>query len=205
MNQAIAPTQDHAKEQPKTQVRSQPKDHPGAQSLPSTRTSYKRSTEQHFLPTLFDRLTDEAPHESSENTDSYAYSRSRIRAIVLRDLALLLNTTNHQDWIDATRYAQVAQSTFNYGVPALAGGYLSETKWGDIEIMIRNAIQQFEPRILATSLQVNPVLKKEASNNYNVLTFIIHGVIQMHPYPMEFSVQSAYDLESNRIELHPLR
>ena len=40
---------------------------------------------------------------------------------------------------------------------------------------------------------------------YNVLTFEISGHIQMQPYPMEFTVQSNVDLETNRIELHHTR
>lgn len=38
--------------------------------------------------------------------------------------------------IDAAQYPAAANSTLNYGVPALAGGYLSEKKWVDIERMI---------------------------------------------------------------------
>ena len=50
---------------------------------------------------------------------------------------------------------------------------------------------------------VRPLHKDKASANYNVLMFEISGHIRMNPYPIEFAVQSAVDLETNRIELHP--
>jgi type VI secretion system protein ImpF len=140
-----------------------------------------------------------------EAPEAYASNRVQMRQIVQRDLGLLLNTTDQSDLIDTKRYPEAAKSTINYGVPALAGGYLSEKKWADIEAMIRRAILNFEPRLLPETLIVRPLLKEHASAHYNVLTFEISGHIQMQPYPLEFTVQSNVDLETNRIDLHHAR
>jgi type VI secretion system protein ImpF len=177
--------------------------HPAARALPSAHGLVQRHGEQVFMPTLLDRLCDDAPHESSEAPQAYTFNRGRMRETVLRDLSLLLNTTDQSDLIDAAQYPAAANSTLNYGVPALAGGYLSEKKWADIERMIRRAITQFEPRLVPQTLRVKPLLKDQASANYNVLTFEISGHIQISPYPIEFTVQSAVDLENSRIELRP--
>ena len=175
--------------------------HPGARVLPSAAPPAQKRAERRYLPTLFDRLCDDAPSESVEAPEAYASSRAEMRQIVQRDLALLLNTTDQSDLVDATRYPEVAKSSINFGVPALAGGYLSEQKWADIEAMIRRAILNFEPRLMRETLVVRPLLKEHATAHYNVLTFEISGHIQMQPYPMEFTVQSNVDLETNRIEL----
>lgn len=175
--------------------------HPGARALPSTLVRRSRRTERRYLPTLLDRLCDDAPSETAEGPDAYSHSRADVRAIIQRDLALLLNTTNQSELIDAKAHPYAANSTINYGVPPLAGGYLSEKKWVDIENMIRQAIWNYEPRLMQETLRVRPVLKSQASANYNVLTFEITGHIHMQPYPMEFAVQSHVDLETNRIEL----
>lgn len=177
--------------------------HPGARVLPSSQEGAERHKERVFLPTLFDRLCDDAPYERSEAPEAYSASRSQLREIVLRDLAVLLNTTDLTDQIDAQRYPEVLCSTMNYGVPPLAGGYLSEKKWVDIERMIRRAIERYEPRLMPDSLVVRPLHKDKATANYNVLMFEISGHILMNPYPIEFTVQSAVDLENSRIELHP--
>lgn len=179
--------------------------HPGARALPSTLAQASRPAERRYLPTLFDRLCDDAPGESVESPAAYASSRAGMRSIIQRDLALLLNTTDQGDLISRAKYPAAAASTINYGVPALAGGYLSEKKWADIESMIRNAIKTFEPRLMPETLVVRPLLKEQAHAHYNVLTFEISGHIQMQPYPMEFTVQSDVDLETNRIELHHAR
>ena len=180
-------------------------DHPGARAMPSASDGKARRGEQRFMPTLFDRLCDDAPSVSVEGPDDYSSSRSAMRAVIQRDLALLLNTTDQGDLIDAVRFHAAVNSTINYGVPALAGGYLSEKKWTDIENMIRHAILTFEPRIMGESLRVAPISKAHASAHYNVLCFEISGLIHMHPYPLEFAVQSDVDLETNRIELHHTR
>ncbi|HEV6968739.1 type VI secretion system baseplate subunit TssE [Roseateles sp.] len=175
--------------------------HPAARALPSDDAAPLRRKEAPFLPTLFDRLCDDAPLETSEAPERYAVNRSRLREIVLRDLQTLLNTTDISEQLDAQRFAAAASSTINYGVPPLAGGYLSEKKWGDIERMIRRAIERFEPRLVPGTLAVRPLGKESASAHYNVLTFEISGHIHMTPYPIAFVVQSAVDLETSRIDL----
>lgn len=179
--------------------------HPGARVLPSSIAHVPRRAERRYLPTLFDRLCDDAPGEATEAPEAYASSRAEMRQIIQRDLALLLNTTDQSDLIDAASFPAAARSSINYGVPALAGGYLSEKKWADIEAMIRTAILRFEPRLMPATLIVRPLQKEHTAAHYNVLTFEISGHIQMQPYPMEFTVQSNVDLETNRIELHPAR
>ena len=180
-----------------------PQTHPGALTLPSQRQTPAQRGETVYLPTLFDRLCDDRPSERKESPEAYTPTRSRMRQIVQRDLAFLLNTTDQSNWLDAARYPQAADSTINYGVPSLAGSYLSEKKWQDIETMIRHAVEVFEPRLIADSVSVRPMQKADGSGNYNVLTFEIAGYVRMTPYPLEFIVQSSVDLESNRITLTP--
>lgn len=181
------------------------KAHPAARALPSTLPpeAAARQREAVYLPTLFDRLCDDAPSEDSESPDAYTASRARLRDIVLRDLALLLNTTDHSEIVSVHEHPLAAASCVNYGVPPLAGGYMSEKRWGDIEQTIRTAITRFEPRLVPESLHVRPLFKDKARHHYNVLIFEISGHIHMSPYPIEFTVQSAVDLENSRIELRP--
>lgn len=179
--------------------------HPGSRLLPSQTAPVTRRHERRYLPTLFDRLCNDAPGEEVEAPEAYASDRSRMREIVQRDLELLLNTTDQSDLLDAERHAEACRSTINYGVPALAGGYLSEKKWADIEAMIRHAILTFEPRLMPQTLVVRPLIKEHTAAHYNVLTFEISGHIHMQPYPLEFMVQSNVDLETSRIELQAKR
>ena len=155
-----------------------------------------------MLPTLFDRLRDEAPSRTSELPSEYAVTPAQMRDIVQRDLAFLLNTTNAEDLIDRARHPEAASSALNFGVPPLAGSYLSQRKWADIERVIRRAIQDYEPRLIPGTVTVVPLMKEGgASEEYNVLLFEIRALIHLQPYPLAFTVQSAIDLETNRMRV----
>jgi type VI secretion system protein ImpF len=175
--------------------------HPGARSPRPADAAAARVNEQ-LLPTLFDRLRDEAPGRASELPSDYAVTPARMRDIVQRDLAALLNTTNAEDLIDRTRHPEAASSTLNFGMPPLAGSYLSQRKWADIERIIRRAIQDYEPRLIPGTVTVVPLMKEGgASEEYNVLLFEIRALIHLQPYPLAFTVQSAVDLETNRMRV----
>ncbi len=112
---------------------------------------------------------------------------------------LLLNTISHEGDIDARRYPQAAASVLNYGLPPLAGSFMYEHKWDDISEAIRRAIIRFEPRLNAATLRVTPLLDKTRQGSYNTLQFEIRGQILTQPYPTEFLVRSALDMELSRI------
>ena len=174
--------------------------HPGARS-PRAADATPTRVNAHLLPTLFDRLRDEASR-TSELPSDYTVTPAQMRDIVQRDLALLLNTTNAEDLIDRERHAEAAASTLNFGVPPLAGSYLSQRKWADIERIIRRAVQDYEPRLIPETVSVVPLMKEDgAAEEYNVLLFEIRAQIHLRPYPLEFMVQSAVDLETNRMSV----
>ncbi|MDZ4356936.1 MAG: type VI secretion system baseplate subunit TssE [Variovorax sp.] len=176
--------------------------HPGARAPRGPDAPAPPRVNAQLLPTLFDRLRDEAPSRTTELPSEYTATPAQMREIIQRDLALLFNTTNAEDLIDRERHADAASSTVNYGVPPLAGSYLSERKWADIERIIRRAIRDYEPRLIPDSVQVVPLMKEDgAAEAYNVLLFEIRALIHLKPYPLAFTVQSAVDLETNRMRI----
>jgi type VI secretion system protein ImpF len=158
---------------------------------------------QPYLPTLIDRLQDDAPRRASEHPDQYAPSAARMRDIVLRDLTLLLNTTGFADHIDSALQPLVAASVINYGLPPMSGSYLADHNWMRMEAAIRTAIVRFEPRLVPESLMITPLGANEGSR-FNVLTFELRGLVNLSPYPLEFRVQSALDLETSKVTLLPV-
>lgn len=156
----------------------------------------------HLLPTLFDRLRDDAPAHDSESPSDYTATHARLREIVLRDLTCLLNTTNAEGLIDRRRHPDAAGSTLNYGLAPLAGGDASARRWADIERAVRSAILAYEPRLRPGTLEVLP-LPPEAHRtaDANVLHFEIRAQVDVQPYPLAFTVQSAVDLETRRVRV----
>ena len=52
----------------------------------------------------------------------------------------------------------------------------------------------------ARTVTVVPLMKEgSAAGEYNVLLFEIRALINLQPYPLAFTVQSAVDLETNRM------
>lgn len=163
--------------------------------------SSPRRADSYLLPTLFDRLRDDAPHRQTEVPGEYAVTRTQLRDIIQRDLAYLLNATNLGDLIDPQRYPLVAASTVNFGVPPLAGAFMASRKWADIEKTIKDAIGRFEPRLIPESLRVVPRSDSDRQGRHSQVAFDIHGMVRMEPYPLEFMVQSSLDLESSRLHV----
>lgn len=153
-----------------------------------------------YMPSLLDRLTDDAPFKQSEHPRAYAPDGAGMLRIIQRDLSLLLNTTNLQDEILDTHYPEAANSVMNYGIPALSGNYDNDRMRVAVEKLIRTAILRYEPRLIPDSVAVRVITGRESSS-YNVLRLEISGLMQWSPYPLEFKVQSAYDFELNRMTL----
>ena len=174
--------------------------HPGLRTPRAPGTAPMRANAQ-LMPTLFDRLRDDAPSQTREAASDYVVTPSQMRDIIQRDLGFLLNTTNAEDLIDRLRFPDAAASSINFGVPPLAGSYLSERKWGDIERIIRRAIADYEPRLIPSTVTVSPLMREGAGEDYNVLVFEIRAMIALKPYPLELTVQSSVDLETNRMSL----
>ncbi|MXN79743.1 type VI secretion system baseplate subunit TssE [Burkholderia sp. 4701] len=165
-----------------------------------------RRVNSHLMPTLLDRLRDDTPHRQVEAPEEYTVTRKQMRDIVQRDLAYLLNTTSIEDQIDRTRHPHAAASTVNFGVPPLAGAFIASRQWNDVERMIRQAITDFEPRLIPDSLVVAPRPGNDAAGeHHNVLAFEVRGLIHMDPYPLEFMVQSSLDLETSEIRITGMR
>ncbi|WP_233873527.1 type VI secretion system baseplate subunit TssE [Paraburkholderia adhaesiva] len=168
-----------------------------------TGAAVPRRTDAQLLPTLLDRLRDDATQRQTEAPGEYAVTRTQLRDIVQRDLSFLLNTTSIEEQIDRERYPEAAASTINFGVPPLAGHFTASRRWTGISEMIRRAILDFEPRIIPGTLEIRPLTTIDSEQKtYRDLDFEIHGMIHMEPYPVEFLVQSSLDLETSRLLAH---
>lgn len=174
--------------------------HPGAR-VARAALAPPRRPHAWLLPTLFDRLRDEAPSRRRDTRSEVAASPARLREIVRRDLCDLLATTSAEDRIDRARHALAAASTLNFGLPAIAGGHASQRRWSELERMLRRAIRDYEPRLVAESLRIVPLAG--AGGAGNALRFEIHALIDQRPCPLEFMVHGTLDLESRRVSLAP--
>ena len=161
-----------------------------------------RRGRQPLLPTLFDRLQDDNPFQPSAPPSAYAHTADTLRQSIRRDLSFLLNTLNADGLIDPATHPHAASSCLNFGIPPLAGQHVQEGQWQHVEILIREVVKRFEPRLDEGSLTVTPLPSREQSTGQgggHLLRFEIRAQINAKPYPLAFLVQSAVDLETSRL------
>jgi type VI secretion system protein ImpF len=153
-------------------------------------------------PVLLDRLTDLEPDRQKEPPQARFMSRNAYRDGVLRDLQWLLNSTNLDASIDFAAHPDAQRSVVNFGLTALSGRLASNVNRSELEVAIRGAILQFEPRILPHTLEVQVTGSASALDVHNVLGVIIRGQLWSIPYPMEILLRSDIDLETGQVVLH---
>jgi len=156
------------------------------------------TTKEKLQPSLLDRLTDDDPKNKQESRDRRVLSMRRLRQCVLRDLEWLLNSGNLAATEDLDDYPLVAGSVLNYGIPELAGCYASNLDLVEMERAVRQAILDFEPRILRKTVKVR-VVASEDEMNVNALTFEIEGELWAQPVPEKLLLKTEFDLETGAV------
>ena len=153
---------------------------------------------ERLQPSLLDRLTDDEPDQQSEARERRVMSMRSLREGVLRDLAWLLNTTNLLSVTERYRLPHLASSVLNYGMPDMSGASLAGMNTGDLERAIRQAIWDFEPRLIRSSVQVKAVATSESITR---ITFEIEADMWAQPYPERLYIKTELDLDQAHISL----
>jgi len=160
----------------------------------------QRTPQEQLQPALLDRLTDDQPDKKLEPRMERVMSKRRMREAVLRDLAWLFNTTRLDADMDPVTLPYARKSVINFGLPALSGQTASSLDISDLERAIRQAIVDFEPRILPATLHVR-ALESGAFENHNVIGVEISGQLWSQPLPLELLVRTEIDLETGQVEV----
>jgi type VI secretion system protein ImpF len=151
-------------------------------------------------PCLLDRLTDDDPQNAREARHERVVSLRQFRQAVLRDLRMLLNAKRRPASDPIYDFDHAARSVLNYGIPEIYTHTASGIKPAELERLIRQAIETFEPRIAPHSLAVR-VIVPEKSGAVRSLAFEIVGDLWAHPAPDHLLVETELDLESGHCAL----
>jgi type VI secretion system protein ImpF len=150
---------------------------------------------ERLQPSLLDRLTDMEPDKQQESRDKRVLSIRQLRASIIRDLAWLFNSGNLATTEDLDDYPHVARSVVNFGLPDLSGKAVSGIDVEELEEMVKQVIQDFEPRILRNSLNIT-ISTQDSEMSANALTFDIEGEMWAQPTPQRLFLRTEVDLES---------
>jgi type VI secretion system protein ImpF len=156
------------------------------------------SVRERLQPSLLDRLTDDEPRQGVESRERRVISVERLRQSVLRDLSWLFNTGRLSQTEDLDPYPEVACSVLNYGLRDLSGVVASSLRLEDLERSIRQAVWDFEPRILRETVVIRATVE-EGRMNVNSLVFVIEGTLWAQPIPLRMFMKTEVDLETGQV------
>lgn len=157
--------------------------------------------QERLQPALLDRLIDEEPLKKQEPRESRVITKGRLRQAVLRDLAWLFNATRLSGDVDWEAFPYARRSVVNFGLPALSGETASTLNVLELESTLREAIIDFEPRIIASTLQVEAVVSETQLDQHNVISVQIRGDLWGQPVPLELVLRTEVDLETGKVEV----
>ena len=159
------------------------------------------ASSERLQPSLLDRLTDHEPDKSVEARDQRVLSLRALRQGVLRDLAWLLNTTKLIPAKDSASYPIVANSVLNFGMPDISGVSLSGLDLPELERSIRQAVWDFEPRIIRNTVVVKAISADHGGASYNKVIFEIEGDMWAQPYPERLYLRTELDMEGSAFSI----
>jgi type VI secretion system protein ImpF len=154
---------------------------------------------ERLQPSLLDRLTDDEPDKRVEPRERRVLSIRTLRDGVLRDLAWLLNTTNLLSVTDTRKLPHLSNSVINYGMPDISGISVAGLNLGDLERCIRQAIWDFEPRLVRSSVSVKAIASSVGENNK--IMFEIEADMWAQPYPERLYLKTELDVDRATIRL----
>jgi len=162
-----------------------------------------------LLPNLFSRLTDNAPHQSSELPSAYTLTIEGLHDEIRRDLAHLLNASSLGELIDAFDYPLAARSCINFGMPPLAGESLHPSQLDMLGLLVNEAVNRYEPRLMPDSVTLHWCTDPESSGRQRSTAarrgtdqaprIEIRALLKSQVYPVAFTVQSAVDFATQRL------
>lgn len=158
-----------------------------------------RTLTDRLQPSILDRLTDDNPEKTSENPSDRVIDIRKLREIIQRDLAWLLNTGNLDSELDADRYPNVVRSVVNYGVPDSTGDFANKQRAIAVRESIRRAVELFEPRLIDGTLSV--ISRTGDEQRESRIVFDIVADMWAEPVPTELYLRSQFDTTTGHISL----
>lgn len=149
-------------------------------------------------PSLLDRLTDLHPERQRETAQDLTVNEAELRELVRRDLTWLFNTTHLSAGTDLEPYPQVKSSILNFGITDLTGQQLSSIDATQLEKSVREALLNYEPRLLRESIAIGVRL---GHNQFGTAALIVEIQAQLWAEPLPFSLhlRTEIDVETGRV------
>ena len=156
------------------------------------------SLKEQLQPSLLDRLIDHEPQQANESHQRRAATLEEIRDSVIRDLNWLFNVEDLGAVHDLSTFQHIKKSVLNYGVSSVSGRTVGGMGKKDVEVLVRDSIRHFEPRILPETLEVRANLHPDTYSQHAIVLEIVAD-LWAHPLPIQLFLQTEIDIDSGKV------
>lgn len=149
--------------------------------------------EPHILPSVLDRLLDDAPDRLRESLHAHFQDVRQLKASVTRDLEALLNARQELLTELPAEFIEVQRSLIVYGLPDFTNFTLRNLQHRNrIRQEIELAISRFEPRLERTRAFI-----ETEQGNEQVLRFRIEAILRVDPAPEHVTFDALLQLNTH--------
>jgi type VI secretion system protein ImpF len=132
-----------------------------------------------ILPSILDRLLDDAPEAAREPLPNRFQTLAQLKKAVARDLEALLNTRQEALEEVPVEFTEVSRSLITYGLPDFSAfSLLSTNDRSRIRRALEQAIATFEPRFERVHVTLEPPREQDRT-----LRFRIEALLRVEPAP----------------------
>ena len=141
---------------------------------------------------LLDRLIDEKPKVSADESMSWRESVDRLKASVRHDLEWLLNTRRIPEMAPES-FQEVTRSLYHFGFPDITSmGRDSKEVRARLVRQVEETVTAFEPRLAGVRVS----LSESNDDGKRQLRFLIEGVLRMEPNPERVIFDTVLEISS---------
>ncbi|MEI6486842.1 MAG: GPW/gp25 family protein [Sphingomonadales bacterium] len=127
------------------------------------------------------------------------FSERDLRAVVIRDIAWIINDINFETAVPLDDYPEIATSVLNQGVPDLTALRVMQSSLKRRAQDIATALLAYEPRLVPASLRVT--FDSTEIDNENKVRFTILGELKGAIDERHVELKTAIALDSGEVEV----
>ncbi|HEK1692880.1 MULTISPECIES: type VI secretion system baseplate subunit TssE [Pseudomonas] len=153
-----------------------------------------------LVPTLLDRLLDDAPHHASEAVSKRLCSLADYKASLIRDLEVLVNTRQCLVADRLGSHPQLAGTILEYGMPDFTSkGVLNPEDRRLIQAQLERAISVGDKRFRAVRVQL-----MNQQVGHRMLTFRVDAVLHLQDATRQVSFDAVLQVNTQEYKVQNL-
>jgi type VI secretion system protein ImpF len=137
-------------------------------------------------------------NDAAETPEQRLATGRRLKELVSRDLAVLLNASSLDTLTDLEVLPHVRTSVLNFGMPSLAGAIASSVRHDELARTLETVIRRFEPRL--TRVRVTPETSSAGEESQEI-SFLVEAELWGQPAPHQVVLHTHIDTGSGKARL----